>query len=166
MAGPGFLDKIAGMTFLLLAAVLIVGVVVLLGLLRRGSGAGPAGSSAARREQPGTRDLDEETALRPDIDPQALAHARSQVSTVVPDAVLSDALLDATPGQVARLFSAVPTSVMADALGAGGAQAGKVQIQGQATAQDMVQLRSLGDAIDDLDIWSFGDDAPAKPHKA
>ncbi|SEJ82972.1 hypothetical protein SAMN04488058_12122 [Deinococcus reticulitermitis] len=155
------------MTFLLLAAVLIVGVLVLLSLLRRS--AGPARSAAAApggQRPPGTRDLDEETAARPEIDPQALAHARAQVSPAVPDAVLSDALLDATPGQVARLFSAVPTSVMADALGASGAQAGKVQVQGQATAQDMAQLRGLGDALDDLDIWSFGDDTTAKPHKA
>ena len=161
MAEARFLDKIVFMKFLLLAAVLIVGALVLLSLLRRGSG--PAGSAG---RPPGTRDLDEETAARPEIDPQALARARAQVSPAVPDAVLSDALLDATPKQVAQLFAAVPAGVMADALGAGSAQAGHVQIQGQASAQDLAQLRGLGDASDDLDIWSFGDDAPAKPHQA
>ncbi|MHA0035439.1 hypothetical protein ACXXDK_11240 [Deinococcus sp. PESE-38] len=82
------------MKLLLLAVVVIVGVLVVLSLLRKGTGAGPVGS-----RPPGTRHLDEETAVRPDIDPQALAAARAQVAPTVPDAVLSDALLDATPSR-------------------------------------------------------------------
>ena len=149
------------MKLLLLAVVVIVGVLVVLSLLRKGAGAGPVGS-----RPPGTRHLDEETAVRPDIDPQALAAARAQVAPTVPDAVLSDALLDATPKQVAHLFSAVPADVMANAMGQNTGRGGTVQVQGQATAQDMAQLRNLSSAVDELDIWNFGDDTPGKSHKA
>ncbi|MHA0039254.1 hypothetical protein [Deinococcus sp. PESE-13] len=145
------------MKLLLLAVVVIVGVLVVLSLLRKGTGAGPVGS-----RPPGTRHLDEETAVRPDIDPQALAAARAQVAPTVPDAVLSDALLDATPKQVAHLFSAVPADVMANAMGQNTGRGGTVQVQGQATAQDMAQLRNLSSAVDELDIWNFGDDTGHK----
>lgn len=149
------------MKILLLAVVVIVGVLLLLRLVRRG-----AGSGKANTRPPGTRHLDEDTAVRPEIDPQAVAQARSRVAPAVPDAVLSDALLDATPGQVARMFSAVPADVMANAIGENTGRGGKVQIQGPATAQDLAQLRNLGSAVDDLDIWNFGDDAPGQKHKA
>ena len=146
---------------LLLAVVVIVGALLVLRLLRRGTGTGPGSSTP-----PGTRHLDEDTAVRPDVDPQALAAARARVAPTVPDAVLSDALLDATPRQVAQLFSAVPAEVMANAMGQNTGRGGTVQIQGQATAQDMAQLRNLSSAVDELDIWSFGDDTPGKSHKA
>ena len=149
------------MKFLLLVIILIAVALVVVSMARKGGGSSGAGS-----RPPGTRDLDEETAARPEIDPQALAAARAQVAPVVPDAVLSDALLDATPKQVAQMFSAVPAEVMADALGQNAARPAGVQIQGQATAQDMAQLQNLSSAVDELDIWSFGDDTPAKPHKA
>lgn len=146
---------------LLLAVLVIVGVLVLLRVLRGGSGAAPGSS-----RPPGTRHLDEDTAVRPDIDPQALARARARVAPAVPDAVLSDALLDATPKQVAQMFSAVPADVMANAMGQNTGRGGTVQVQGQATAQDMAQLRNLSSAVDELDIWNFGDDTPGKSHKA
>lgn len=142
--------------FLLLAVLVIVGVLVLL----RG------GAAPGRSRPPGTRHLDEDTAVRPDVDPQALARARAQIAPAVPDAVLSDALLDATPGQVAQMFSAVPADVMANAMGQNTGRGGTVQVQGQATAQDMAQLRNLSSAVDELDIWNFGDDPPGKSHKA
>lgn len=147
------------MKFLLIAIVIVAVVLVLLSMLRKGGSSGSVGG-----RPPGTRDLDEETAVRPEIDPNALAAARAKVAPAVPDAVLSDALLDATPKQVAQMFSAVPAEVMADALGQNAARPGGVQIQGQATAQDMAQLRNLSSAVDELDIWSFGDDTPG--HKA
>lgn len=149
------------MKLLLLAVLVIVGVLVVLSLLRKGTGTAPVGS-----RPPGTRHLDEETAVRPDIDPYALAATRAKVAPAVPDAVLSDALLDATPKQVAQMFSAVPADVMANAMGQNTGRGGTVQVQGQATAQDMAQLRNLSSAVDDLDIWNFGDDAPGKSHKA
>lgn len=146
------------MKFLLLAIVVIAVVLVLVGMARK------SGSSGAGSRPPGTLGLDEETAARPEIDPEALAAARAKVAPIVPDAVLSDALLDATPRQVAQMVSAVPVEVMADALGQNAPAHGGVQIQGQATAQDMAQLRNLGNAVDDLDIWNFGDDTPSSPH--
>lgn len=149
------------MKILLLAIIVIVGVLLLLSLMGRG-----ADSGKAKTRTPGTRHLDEEAAVRPEIDPQAIAQARSRVTPAVPDAVLSDALLDATPGQVARMFSAVPADVMANAIGEKTGRGGTVQIQGQATAQDLAQLRNLGSAVDDLDIWSFGDDTPGQKLKS
>jgi hypothetical protein len=99
---------------------------------------------------PGTANLDEETALRPEVDPAAVAAARARVSAAVPDELLQDALLDATPQQVARLFAAVPADVMAGALG---------QTPGtphtQASAEQLAQLRGAGDAVDDLEIFKF-----------
>ncbi len=107
---------------------------------------------------PGTRDLDEETAARPEIDAMALASARASVSQEVPDEVLKDVLLDATPQQAAKLFAGVSHEVMAGAIGQ---QTSGVHIQGQAGADDLAKLDNLSSAVDDLDFWNFGEDKPA-----
>lgn len=129
---------------LLIVVVLLVGVGLF--LLRK-----KAAAPSAR--PPGTAGLDEETAVRPDIDPEALARARATVSPAVPDEVLSDALLDATPRQLAQMFATVPTDVVTAALGK---DAGERQ-GGQARAEDLAQLKKMGEAVDDLEIWSFGE---------
>ncbi|WP_034386034.1 hypothetical protein [Deinococcus sp. YIM 77859] len=130
------------MTLLILIIAVLAGAFLFLKLRSNRSGGAP----------PGTVGLDEETAVRPEIDPAALAAARARVSPAVPDEVLSDALLDATPKQLASLFAAVPKDVMAAALGKE-AEAPR----GQAKAEDLAQLRKMGDAVDDLEIWSFGE---------
>lgn len=105
-----------------------------------------------RPKPPGTAGLDEDEAVRPDIDPGAVAAARARISAAVPDEVLSDALLDATPKQLAHLFAAVPADVMAAAVGA---QTALPQARGR--PEDLAQLRKVGESVDDLEIWSFGD---------
>lgn len=99
---------------------------------------------------PGTAHLDEETAERPELDPAAVAAARARISQHVPDEVLSDVLLDASPAQAARLFSAVPAAVMADALGRG-----HDEPQPRASAAELAQLRGAGSAVDELEIFNF-----------
>ncbi|EYB67105.1 hypothetical protein DEIPH_ctg051orf0009 [Deinococcus phoenicis] len=131
------------MKFLILI-VLLVAVVLFLRLRKQ---------SAGSAQPPGTADLDEETAVRPDIDPAALAAARASVTPAVPDAVLSDALLDATPRQLATMLASVPTEVMAAAVG----HDSSAQPPIQARAEDLAQLRKVSEAVDDLEIWSFGD---------
>ena len=106
---------------------------------------------------PGTAHLDEETAERPELDPSAVAAARARISQAVPDEVLSDVLLDASPTQAARMFSAVPAAVMADALGYGHGEA-----QPRASAAELAQLQGAGSAVDDLEIFSLvPDGSPA-----
>lgn len=102
---------------------------------------------------PGTAALDEPDAVRPEVSAAALATARASVRPDVPDEVLSDALLDVTPTQLQQMFAAVPTHVMAQAIGRQD-DVSKTPVQ----AQDLAQLQGLGDAVDELDIWSFGDD--------
>ncbi|GAA5500833.1 hypothetical protein Dxin01_00558 [Deinococcus xinjiangensis] len=104
---------------------------------------------------PGTRDLDEETAVRPEIDAASLAAARAKVSNEIPDEVLQDVLLDATPQQAAKLFAGVSDEVMAGAIGQ---QSSGVHFQGQAAAEDIASLNSLSSAVDELDIWNFGEE--------
>lgn len=106
-------------------------------------------------QPPGTKDLDEETAVRPEIAAASLAAARAKVSQDVPDEVLQDVLLDATPQQAAKLFAGVSQEVMAGAIGQ---QTSGVHFQGQARAEDLANLSNLSSAVDDLDIWNFGDD--------
>lgn len=119
-----------------------------------------APAPSAYTQPPGTvRDLDDEDAVRPEIDMAALAAARAQVSQEVPDEVLQDVLLDATPQQAAQLFSGVSHEVMAGAIGE---QTSGVHFQGQARAEDLAKLSSLSSAVDELDIWNFGDDT-SKP---
>jgi len=94
-------------------------------------------------------DPDEE--IRQEIDPRALAAARASVARDIPDEVLSDALQDASPTQLAHLFAAVPEDVMAAAIGTG-----TKKPQEQARPEDLAQLRGAGDAVNDLEIWDFG----------
>ncbi len=108
-------------------------------------------SRGGRPRPPGTAGLDEE-AERPEVDAASVAAARARVSQAVPDEVLSDALLDATPGQLAHLFAAVPDEVMVAAVGSGSRAA-----QERATPEDLARLRGAGKAVDDLEIWSFGE---------
>ncbi|GGL69744.1 hypothetical protein GCM10010840_04790 [Deinococcus aerolatus] len=108
------------------------------------------GKGRHRLRPPGTAHLDEETAERPELDPAAVAAARARISQAVPDEVLSDVLLDASPTQAARMFSAVPASVMADALGHGHDEA-----QPRASAAELAQLQGAGSAVDNLEIFSF-----------
>lgn len=102
-------------------------------------------------QPPGTADLDDVDAVRPEIDASALAEARTGVRAEVPDGVLADALLDATPEQLQHLFAAVPAEVMAAAMGTDDAP------RRPHRAEDLAQLRSVGDSLDELEIWSFGD---------
>jgi hypothetical protein len=129
---------------LLVVVLVVVLVAVALLVLNKGL--------ARRPRPPGTAGLDEDVAVRPDIDPAAVAAARARISAAVPDEVLSDALLDATPKQLARAFAAVPADVMAAAMGA---QVATPQARGR--PEDLAQLRKVGESVDDLEIWSFGD---------
>lgn len=103
------------------------------------------------RTPPGTADLDDVDALRPEIDASALASTRLAVTQAVPDGVLADALLDATPAQLQHLFAAVPDNVLADALG------GQHTTQQPLKAADLEQLKGIGDAVDELDFWNLSD---------
>ena len=152
------------MKFLILLLI-VLAIVAFLVLRKRSGTAGPQPQESAAFTPPGTRHLDEETAARPEIDAATLGAARARVSQDIPDEVLGDVLLDATPQQAARLFAAVPADVMAGAIGQNTARAGTVQVQGQASAGDMAQLSHLGSAVDDLDFWSLGDDTPGQNQK-
>ncbi|MFC4454035.1 hypothetical protein [Deinococcus sonorensis] len=99
---------------------------------------------------PGTATLDDVDAVRPDIAAGALEQTRAAVTSEVPDSVLADALLDASPDQLRQLFAAVPADVMAAAVGAEGTS-------GTVGTGDRTQLSGLSAAVDDLDIWSFGE---------
>lgn len=125
--------------------VVVVAVLLLAAFWWRGKGKGLGGL-----RPPGTAHLDEETAERPELDPAAIAAARARISQDIPDEVLSDVLLDASPAQAARMFSAVPAAVMADALGYGH----DVQ-QPRASAAELAQLQGAGSAVDDLEIFNF-----------
>ncbi|MEW6421729.1 MAG: hypothetical protein AB1511_08375 [Deinococcota bacterium] len=131
------------MLFIIVLVVLVVAA-LLLGRKKRASGS---------PRPPGTAGLDEETAVRPEVDPAAVAAARARVSQAVPDEMLSDALLDATPKQLAQMLATVPEDVMAAAVGA----EARAQQQGPARPEDLAQLRKVSEAVDDLEIWSFGE---------
>lgn len=102
---------------------------------------------------PGTADLDDVDAIRPAIDASSLASARRAVSREVPDGVLADALLDATPEQLQHLFAAVPQDVIAAAVGKGQDDVQHKPLR----AEDLAQLRGVSESVDDLEIWSFGE---------
>ncbi|MFD1731252.1 hypothetical protein ACFSC4_09610 [Deinococcus malanensis] len=101
----------------------------------------------------GTATLDDPDAIRPEVSADVLASARASVQPEVPDEVLSDALLDVTPAQLQQLFATVPTEVMAHAIGRTD-DVSRTPVQ----AGELAQLQGLGSAVDELDIWSFGDD--------
>jgi len=136
------------MKLLLIVLLVVVVAALLLRLRQRRSGRSPLTST----RPPGTAGLDEDVAVRPDVDPAAVAAARARISGAVPDEVLSDALLDASPKQLATMLAAVPEGVLAGAVGVP-AQAP----QQQARPEDLARLRKVGESVDDLEIWSFGD---------
>ncbi|ACO46928.2 hypothetical protein DEDE109153_11590 [Deinococcus deserti] len=112
-----------------------------------------AASAVAIAAPLGTAALDDPDAIRPEVSADLLASARASVQPEVPDEVLSDALLDVTPAQLQQLFASVPTDVMAHAIGrTDDVSTAPVQ------AQDLEQLQGMGNAVDELDIWSFGND--------
>lgn len=106
-------------------------------------------------QPPRTDIFAEETDARPEIDEAALAVTRARVSEEIPDDVLKEVLLDATPQQAAKLFAGVSHDIMTGAIGQ---QTQGVHFEGQAKAEDLANLSNLSSAIDDLDIWNFGDD--------
>lgn len=99
---------------------------------------------------------DDEQAPRPEVDAQTLAAARAGVTQDIPDEVLEEMLFQATPQQTAQLFAGVSADVMAD-LTANTEQG--VHYEGQTSDEDLAALSGLGSAVDDLDIWDFGDDS-------
>ena len=109
-------------------------------------------------QPPGTADLDDVDAVRPDIDMAALASARSQVDSEVPDSVLADALLDATPEQLRQIFGSVSHEVMAGAMGTGlgGVSTDDVQRR-PIKAEELAQLQAMSESVDDLEIWGFAE---------
>lgn len=104
-------------------------------------------------------ELDDETGERPQIDAELLRTARASVSHEIPDDVLEEMLFEATPQQTAQMLAGVSSHVMAD-LTAGHGQG--VHFEGQARAEDLAALSSLGSAVDDLDIWDFGEESGDK----
>lgn len=143
------------MKILLILLFIVVALVAALRLRRVLSDRAQEQETAVFTPPPRTDILAEETDERPEVDAAALAAARATVSEEIPDEVLKDVLLDATPQQAARLFAGVSHDVMAGAIGQ---QGQGVQIQGEARAEDLAQLSSLASAVDDLDIWNFGED--------
>jgi hypothetical protein len=148
--GPGVGAKLISMVYLILVVLIVLVAVVLLRYptfkrrrLER--------DDVPRPRPPGTADLDDVDAIRPDIDASALASARSQITREVPDGVLADALLDATPQQLQQMFAAVPTEVMTAAMGQGETP------QRPLSQEELTKLQGVGDLVDDLEIWSFGD---------
>ncbi|WP_420595169.1 hypothetical protein [Deinococcus sp.] len=109
-------------------------------------------------QPPGTANLDDVDAVRPDIDMAALASARSQVDSEVPDGVLADALLDATPEQLRQIFGSVSHEVMAGAMGTGlgGVSTDDVQRR-PIKAEELAQLQAMSESVDDLEIWGFAE---------
>ena len=86
----------------------------------------PAPAVPAKAPRGAPRPEDEDDAERREIDAATLRAARETVTFVAPDAVLADAM-------------------------------GHASQEGQAVrAEDLRQLRGAEDAIDDLEIWSFG----------
>lgn len=156
------------MKFLFIVLLVIVAALALLRLRRvmrdraeeQGTAVTPVQTQPDTYTQPPRTDiLAEETDARPEVDAAALAAARSRVSEEIPDEVLADVLLDATPQQAAKLFAGVSHDVMAGAIGQ---QSQGVHFEGQAQADDLAKLDTLASAVDDLDFWNFGDDSGTK----
>lgn len=111
----------------------------------------PTPAQTELRRPPGTADLDDVDAIRPDIDAGSMASARMVISSAVPDGVLADALLDATPEELEHLFASVPKEVMDAAMGKDNVQHAPLN------AEDLAQLSGFSNSVDDLEIWSFAD---------
>ena len=110
----------------------------------------PAPAVPAKAPRGAPRPEDEDDAERREIDAATLRAARETVTFVVPDAVLADALQHTDTRGLAQAFAGVDAAVLADAMG-------HASQEGQAVrAEDLWQLRGAEGAIDDLEIWSFG----------
>ena len=96
--------------------------------------------------------LDEHDAERREIDAATLLHARSAVTSAVPDAVLADALQHTDAKYLAHAFAGVDAAVLAAAIGE--APGHSVQT---VRPEDHKALIGVETAVDDLDIWSFGE---------
>ncbi|WP_407543141.1 hypothetical protein Q0M94_24285 (plasmid) [Deinococcus radiomollis] len=96
--------------------------------------------------------LDEHDAERREIDTATLQHARSAVTSAVPDAVLADALQHTDATYLAHAFAGVDAAVLAAAIG----EAPR-QTEQTVRPEDRKALIGVETAVDDLDIWSFGE---------
>lgn len=112
----------------------------------------PAPAPGASAYHPvGTPRMDDPDLPRPQVDKSVVITARAVVPPIVPDAVIADALLDATPEQMKTLLSRAPESVVKEAFGS------RDSVKQSLSSEERGQLRGMGSALDDLDIWSYGD---------
>jgi hypothetical protein len=141
--------------------ILVLGVVVVAVLawifLRRVKAAPPAPPKVepAASEQvwpaaPAVRDEDD--IERREIDTATLQHARSAVTSAVPDAVLADALQHTNAKYLAQAFAGVDAAVLAAAIGEAPSHPEQT-----VRSEDRKALIGVEAAVDDLDIWSFGE---------
>ena len=95
---------------------------------------------------------DEDDVERREIDTATLQHARSAVTSAVPDAVLADALQHTDAKYLAHAFAGIDAAVLAAAIG-------EVPRHSEQTVrpEDRKALIGVETAVDDLDIWSFGE---------
>ena len=96
--------------------------------------------------------LDEHDAERREIDTATLQHVRSAVTSAVPDAVLADALQHTDARQLAQVFAGVDVAVLAAAMGETSGHPDQT-----VRPEDRKALIGVEAAVDDLDIWSFGE---------
>ena len=110
----------------------------------------PAASEQVRPAAPAVRDEDD--AERREIDTATLQRARSAVTSAVPDAVLADALQHTDARYLAQAFAGVDVAVLAAAMGEAPGHPGQT-----VRPEDRKALIGVEAAVDDLDIWSFGE---------
>jgi len=94
---------------------------------------------------------DEDDAERRQVDTLMLQAARAAVISVIPDAVLADALQHTDVRGLAQAFADVDAAVLTAAIGDSPEEVHK------ASHEELQQLSGAGQAVDDLDIWSFGE---------
>lgn len=94
---------------------------------------------------------DEDDAERRQVDTSTLQAARAAVISVIPDAVLADALQHTDVRGLAQAFADVDAAVLTAAIGDSPEGVRK------ASQEELQQLSGAGQAVDDLDIWSFGE---------
>ena len=110
----------------------------------------PALPEQVRPATPTVRD--EADVERREIDTATLQHARSAVTSAVPDAVLADALQHTDAKYLAHAFAGVDAAVLAAAIGEAPGQSEQT-----VRPEDRKALIGVETAVDDLDIWSFGE---------
>jgi len=134
------------MLLLVLSAVLLA--VLALVFLRRKQ-AGPA--EPQHVPSPVQPPQDEDDVQRREVDEATMRAARATVTSMVPDAVLADALQHTDAQGLAQAFANVDPSVLADAIG------DAPQTVQASHPEDLRQLSGAGQAVEELDIWSFGE---------